>query len=271
MRILAITNLYPRLGNENIASFNRAQFRALSLEHEVRAIVPVAWTDRLPELMRLDPRLSHYKNRDGIWVDHPTYYFPPKLMPTRYGEFYYASIRKLVGRVVREFKPEVILSCWAHPDGWAAARLGREFRIPVAVKVVGSDVLVLSRNPARRRVIAESLQGADAVFAVSNDLARHVEQLGVNASKIKVVPEGIDRTIFCPGSKYEARRLLGLPEDRKAILFVGNLLISKGIKILLEACAKLKSRGIAFHCHLLGSAPAKSQVHLLLARYGLGS
>jgi len=94
MRILAITNLYPRLGHETRATYNRAQLSALAQKHAVRAIVPVAWTDRLLAMARMDSRVSHYRNRDGIWVDHPCYFFLPRVMQHRYGDFFLSSIRR---------------------------------------------------------------------------------------------------------------------------------------------------------------------------------
>src|SRR5205085_2818900 len=110
-----------------------------------------------------------YLNKDGVWIYHPTYRFPPRFLKQRYGKYFLASARGTVARVIEEFQPNVILSCWAHPDGWAAVRLGREHGLPVLVKVIGSDVLVLARDPHRRERVAEVLREADGVVAVSRD------------------------------------------------------------------------------------------------------
>ena len=88
---------------------------------------------------------------------------------------------------LKEFAPDVILSSWAHPDGWAATRLGREFELPVLIKVIGTDILVNARNERRRDRIAEALTAADAVAAVSRDLAQKVAELGVDPARIHVV------------------------------------------------------------------------------------
>ena len=47
MRILVITNQYPRPGHPTVAQFNRQQFRMLAVEHDVSVINPVAWTEVL--------------------------------------------------------------------------------------------------------------------------------------------------------------------------------------------------------------------------------
>ena len=44
--------------------------------------------------------------------------------------------------------------------------------------------------------------------------------------EIKTIPNGIDRTIFKPGNRDEARKELGLPLDQKIVLFIGNRVTS---------------------------------------------
>lgn len=276
LRILALTHQYPRLGNELFAPYNRHQIRCLSHGHDIRVIAPIAWTglfrggyaDHLT-----CPR--HYLNKDNLWVDHPPYFYPPKLLEHRYGDFYLLSIRKTVRRIIDEFKPGVIFSCWSHPDGWAAVRLAREHGLPVLIKVVGSDVLVLARNPRRRERVAEALREADGVIAVSRDLAEHVVELGVNPARVHLVPHGIDQELFCPGDPQEARARLGLeggPDGSASLprlLFVGNLLLSKGAGVLLEACALLRRGGLDFRCHLVGRGQDEPRLRALAGRLGL--
>jgi glycosyltransferase involved in cell wall biosynthesis len=269
MRILAITNLYPRPDRPLLAPFNRQQFRALAEHHELRIIAPVPWTDKVRAVARLTSVPRRYVNRDGIWVDHPTFFFPPRLLEHTYGQFYLASVGRAVRDVLREFRPQVLLGCWAHPDGWAAVRIARQAGLPVLIKVIGSDVLVAARNPRRRRRIAEALLEADGVMAVSHDLAEHVTRLGVSPRKIDVVSEGVDGDLFRPGDQGEARRQLGLADGGSVLLFVGNLLLSKGAGVLVEACGRLRQRGRAFHCYLVGQGRDAAALRSLIGRHGL--
>ena len=41
-------------------------------------------------------------------------------------------------------------------------------------------------------------------------------------------------------------------EGAPRLLFLSNLIVSKGIYVLLEACQRLKERGVAFHCDYVG-------------------
>ena len=38
----------------------------------------------------------------------------------------------------------------------------------------------------------------------------------------RVIPNGVDLTLFTPGNRQEARKKIGIPEDKKVLLFVGN-------------------------------------------------
>lgn len=269
MRVLAITNLYPRPGHETVAPFNRQQLRALAADHELAVVAPVLWTEELRDRWRGRRTPRSYRNDDGIWVTHPLYYYPPKLMTHLYGKFYLASVRPVVERLLGEFRPDVLFGCWAHPDGWATVQLARHAGVPAVVKVVGSDVLVTTLQGARRRRVAEGLRQADGVVAVSHDLARHVADLGVDPAKIHVVHEGIDRDLFTPGDRSESRRRLGLPEQGRMILFVGNLLLSKGAGVLIEACAQLQARHVEFTCYLVGRGRDEGRLRALASRHRL--
>lgn len=270
MRILAITSFYPRPGRETHATFNRQQFAALQRRNAVRLIVPSPWPQVIAERNWGRTASNRRVNADGMEVEYATYFYPPRVMQSRYGHWYYHSIRRRTMQAIDEFKPDILYSCWAHPDGWATARLARESGLPCAIEVIGSDVLVLGRKPRRRRRIAEALSAADCVLAVSQDLARHVTDLGVPAERVHVVLKGVDRERFQPGNQQRARAELGLPPDGAMLLFVGNLLLSKGAGLLIEACRRLRERGVLFHARLVGRGQDETQLRAAVARYELG-
>src|SRR5262245_35687672 len=120
MRILAVTNLYPNPRQPHRASFTRHQFAALAAEHEVRVIAPIPWTASVMSPAGTDQGFVGGTARisEGMLIEHPHYYFSPKVLRAWYGQFYLSSIRECARRAMREFRPDVVLGSWAYPDGW---------------------------------------------------------------------------------------------------------------------------------------------------------
>src|SRR5262249_40939853 len=132
-----------------------------------------------------------------------------------------------------------------------------------------SDVLLLDQAPGKRCGTREALLEADAVVAVSRDLARRVVDLGQDPGKVHVVYRGVDASRFSPGQQQEARARLGLPTRSPLLLFVGNLLPVKGLDVLLEACGRLANNAVPFTCYLAGQGPLRNSLEVQARRLGL--
>ena len=50
---------------------------------------------------------------DGMIVDHPRYVYTPKVLRGWYGHFLERSVRSCFFKAVKEFRPDVVLGCWA--------------------------------------------------------------------------------------------------------------------------------------------------------------
>lgn len=271
MRVLVLTNLYPNAYQPTRAAFNRQQLAALATMHAVRVIAPIAWTDEWRARRKGRPPLppGRTATTDGIPVHHPRYLFPPKVFRNTYGSCFLECVRRSFDIAVREFRPDVLFSLWAYPDGWAAVRLARRAGLPLAIKVHGSDVLLADHYRGRAANTAEALRAADAVIAVSYHLADHVREQGVDPARIHVVDSGVNAELFCPGPRDAARARLGL-DDTPLVLFVGNLVPVKGLDTLLAACAKLRDAGETFRCTLVGQGPLRESLEAEIAARGLG-
>ncbi|MBX6311522.1 MAG: glycosyltransferase [Isosphaeraceae bacterium] len=272
MRILVLTNLYPNPYQPDRATFNRQQVRLLAARHPVAVIAPILWTDELAARRRGAARLPADRRAtcDGIAVEHPRYVYPPKVLRDRYGHFFRGSVRRAFERALAEFRPELVFSPWAYPDGWAAVELGHRAGLPVVIKLHGSDILSLGTYPRRWRRTVEALRRADGIVAVSRDLANRAIDLGVDPSRVRVVYDGIDTSLFHPGPVAEARARLGLEAGGAAVLlFIGNLVPVKGVDILVEACAQMAAAGERFLCCVIGQGPLRDRLERQIACLGL--
>jgi len=271
MRILAMTSLYPNPFQPHRAPFNRHWLRLLGERHAVRVISPIAWTDEFNARRRGAAPLPRSRQvaLDGLTVDHPRFWFTPRLVRRWYGHFYAASVRRAFDRVAAEFKPELVYAPWAYPDGWAAVRLARRLSVPAVLQVHGSDVLLLDQFPGRKRPTVEAIQSADGIVAVSEDIARRLRALGASADRVRVIHDGVDPAIFHPGRKDEARTRLGITGGEPVLLFIGNLVPVKAIDVLLDACARLGAEGHPVRLFILGQGPLRSQLERRVIDLGL--
>jgi glycosyltransferase involved in cell wall biosynthesis len=271
VKILVLTNLFPNPLQPHLAPWNRAQLRPIAARHELRVIAPVLWIEEWKAWRKgRQPMPADRRSIcDEIPIEHPRYYYPPKVMRSAYGEFFRHSVASAFQRAMHEARPDVVYASWAYPDGWAAVRLARQAGLPVVVKVHGTDVLSLEQYPGRLHRTLEGLQQADRIVAVSEHLAESLRNYGIAGPRIVVVRNGVDTLRFCPGSRRAARNRLRLAQEEQHILFVGNLVPVKQVDVLLQACARLRQRGIRFRCHLIGDGPLRSNLRSTIERLGL--
>jgi glycosyltransferase involved in cell wall biosynthesis len=90
--------------------------------------------------------------------------------------------------------------------------------------------------------------------------------------KITSIPNPIDTHIYKKGNKQEARQRLGLPLDKKLILFASQRVTNenKGMSYLIDACQKLHSRVDSYCVIILGGHAEEVVEQLPMKAYPLG-
>jgi len=161
---------------------------------------------------------------------------------------------------------DVVLATFAYPHGLAARRLARALGIPYVIKARGSDLHALPASGLRRDLAAEAVRHADAVVAVSRNLADIALALGAAAEKVHVLHNGIDLGQFHIRERSESQHALGLPLQGPVALFVGNLLPVKGLDILLHALSRLKTGML----YIAGEGPLRGALLRQVATLSLG-
>lgn len=274
MRLLFLSTIFPDRGSPTRGTFNAALCRALSgMGHSVHVVAPrlpgevfAGWRDG----SRFTP--PEEPNDMGISVDYPTAWLTPGCLHAQYGWQMDCSLRVMLQRVVREFRPDALLSYWAHPEGEVGAKVARRAGIPSVVIVGGSDVLVITRQQARRSKVIEALRNNSAVMTVSQSLRQRVIELGIPESRVQTIYQGIDETQFHQGrSREESRRRLGLSDDRAHLIWVGRMAEIKGLDLLLHAAGILQARDPNFLLHLLGDGPLRDTLRDQVEQLGLSN
>ncbi len=261
MNILFLSSTFPNPINPTGGCFNDSLVRALAIRHRVEVVSPIPWVDLVKGYRRgiHVPMNDRIFDPAGFGIHYTRFYYTPKLLRGWYGHSYWLSIAGTVRSLIRTHRPDLIIAYWAHPDGKAAARIGRLAGACSCVIVGGSDVLLLTRGRSRRHRIQKVLEANDAVLVVNEDLKHAVQRLGIHATKVHVWRQGLDTDRFRPGDRQVARQRLGIPADGRVIVWVGRMVPVKGLDILLAACARLRDHDIKYHLYLVGEGPLRGQ------------
>ena len=76
---------------------------------------------------------------------------------------------------------------------------------------------------------------------------------GVDPKRVRVIPNAIDTERFQARAKSDICRRLGLPDDRRFVLFVGRLEPQKNPLEFLRICASLLERGADIHAVIVAT------------------
>ncbi|MGK0175421.1 MAG: colanic acid/amylovoran biosynthesis glycosyltransferase [Ulvibacter sp.] len=134
---------------------------------------------------------------------------------------------------------------WATHSTLAAWVANRLTNIPYSFTAHANDIFV------DQTMLVEKIKKAEFVATISNYNLNLLNKVSHKryASKIKVIPCGVDVAYFRPKHPIADR------ENRFVITCVGRLVTKKGQKYLLEACAQFKKMGADFYCQFVGDGP----------------
>lgn len=157
-------------------------------------------------------------------------------------------------------RPDLIHVHFAYPTGLAAVRCGAKLGVPTIVTVHGSDLHTIPEIKRKYYLgIAEALRKADQVLAISESMKFKATEI-CQAASVDVHRIGINLTNFKPRDPNSAR--IKLPELKgirgPIVLYVGNLLLTKGVLDLVKAVHNIKSQTV--HIVFLGDGPAAGEI-----------
>ena len=144
---------------------------------------------------------------------------------------------------------DVIHAHYVFPSGLLAMLFQKLYNIPFVVTAHGGDIdKMAQKNSLIHSYTRKILHAANYVITVGELLREKVmNDFQVPGSKIKVMSMGVNRHIFYPQSQKRCRETIGLPEDKKILLFVGNVIEQKGVNELLQAYEALERQDTELH------------------------
>jgi glycosyltransferase involved in cell wall biosynthesis len=112
---------------------------------------------------------------------------------------------------------------------------------------------------------------AHRIFSVSHDLRRHMIAEGLPASRIEVIPNGIDPASPSLAAREELRRELGASPATVVLITVARLDPVKDLSTLLSAVGHAKRESIDVMLVVVGDGPERAPLESAVAALGLAT
>ena len=272
IRTLLFSTLYPSSVRPGHGIFVETRLRELvsSGRVESRVIAPVPWffstAPKFGEYARI-ARTPLREARNGFDVQHPRYFLPPKVGMNIAPFILAMGAVPAVQRLLDEgYDFDVIDAHYYYPDGVAAALLARHFKKPFTVTARGTDINLIAAHWVPHRLMRWAANRACASIGVSRALTQAMADMGMPASRLIVMPNGVDLDRFHIQPQAFARAALGWP-DQPTLLSVGNLVDNKGHHIAIEALTHLPE----FRLVIAGEGPERSALESLATQSNVSS
>lgn len=168
-----------------------------------------------------------------------------------------------VRRDLEALRPDIIHVSSPDPAGHAALKWAQEHDIPVLASVhtrfetYPRYYNMAFLEPLVIKLLKRFYNRCDALVAPSQSMIDELLAMGMHKD-IGLWTRGVDRTIFSSARRDpEWRREIGLADTDVAIVFLGRLVMEKGLDVFAETIVQLRARGVAHKVLVIGDGPAR--------------
>ncbi|MFO6445710.1 glycosyltransferase family 4 protein [Erythrobacter sp. NE805] len=169
-----------------------------------------------------------------------------------------------VRRDLAAFAPDIVHLSSPDPSGHAALKWARARGVPVLASVhtrfetYPRYYNMAFLEPVIVKLLKRFYNRCDALVAPSQSMIDELAAMGMH-HRIGLWSRGVDRTIFSSARRDpEWRRELGLADEDVAIVFLGRLVMEKGLDVFAETIAALREQGVPHKVLVIGDGPARA-------------
>jgi len=256
LHVLTLTPFYPSAGDEVSGCFVAELLEQLKSEDVTSTVMAVGNV--------YHPRKVAEHNKPAIWFRYLQ--FPGIAGLSSAGALLYSGIRAKVRRLHQLRPINLIHAHAALPCGHAAALLTKDLGVPFVVSVHGLDAFNTCFGQGisvawRRNASCMVYRQAAAVVCVSGKVNQALT--GVMGAEVRATTlyNGTDTELFSPDPM--------ITREEATLLVVGNLLPTKGQRLVLQAIAQLKDRHPLLRCLFIGDGPDRPRLLDLAKQSGI--
>jgi glycosyltransferase involved in cell wall biosynthesis len=142
------------------------------------------------------------------------------------------------------------------------AVIKKTYNKPLVVTVHEGDEWF--RNEIGNEKCLYAWKSADVIIRVSERDMYLFGKSGISMDKVNYIPNGFDHTLFKRIKKDKARKILGLPLNKKILLTIGKLEERKNQKMVIEAVKSLRKNHKDIQYLILGEGPERPELESII-------
>ena len=178
----------------------------------------------------------------------------------------------MLARVLREFKPDVVVSLSVPTTGWQAVWLAKIREVPMVYRAL--DISHQIRQGAWRSLVklAEKyvIRNASTISANNQAMVDYVLSTGASASAVHVHYPPMGLSLLSSGDRNIGRTMLGLDSNVKVVLYMGSFFYFSGLIEAIKTFADRKT-GTDFRFVILGGGEQEAEIRALVSSLGIQS
>jgi glycosyltransferase involved in cell wall biosynthesis len=210
---------------------------AMAREARLRVLQPIPYFPIVRPLPNWAQAEKH--TAEGENVFHAPMFYVPKFLKTMDSYWLYRSVIDKLTILKSKGRLDIIDAHFGYPDGVGCFRAAKELDVPVVITFRGVEEDYM-RHPEISKQIARMLHFVDGCICVSYSLRNMAIEAGANRTRVHVIHNAVNRSVFAPGDQSEARSILGVTESERLVVSIGNLLSVKRHDVLISAFAQLQ-------------------------------
>lgn len=255
MKVLALSYLFPNPAMPHYGIFVFNRLKAVQQRCDLKVIAPIQWyplKHKIKGWAAGQAPIPQKSCLEGMEVHYPRFFVIPKYLKWFDAISYLLAALPIARRLWREgFRFDLIDVHWTYPDILAGYVLSCLYNKPFVVTIRGVEALYPGERGGRKFLLDWLLKKANAVVALSSELAGLCQGIGVAPERISVVLNGIDTEKFRLVETKDSRARIGLDLDKKIIISVGSLIERKGHHEIIKLLPQLKDK-FQFDFYILG-------------------